>query len=89
MTPKTFEAPSASRAISAVKAESIPPLIPTNTWENEFFRADCVDGRRFMITEMRISDAAANLSSFTRLFGEQLVLENNFDDKNETNSSES
>jgi len=58
-------------------------------WENEFFRADCVDGRRFMITEMRISDAAANLSSFTRLFGEQLVLENNFDDKNETNSSES
>ena len=36
-TPITFSAPNASTQIAAVKAESIPPEIPINTFVNLFF----------------------------------------------------
>ncbi len=37
-TPTTFSAPSASTAIAATSAESIPPLNPTSTLLNPHFR---------------------------------------------------
>ena len=36
-TPTTFSAPTASAAMAAVRAESIPPLIPSTTFSKPFF----------------------------------------------------
>jgi len=43
-------------------------------FENGSFQADCVDGQRFMITELVIDGSRADLSLFQQLFGTRLVI---------------
>ena len=43
-------------------------------FENGSFQADCIDGKRFMITELVIDGSRADLSLFQKLFGARLVI---------------
>ena len=56
----------------ADKAQAAKPRI---YWQDGSFRADCADGYRFMITELRVDDESMDAASFARLFGDQLLLD--------------
>ncbi len=43
-------------------------------FEDENFQADCIDGQRFMITELIIDGSRAGLSLFQQTFGDRLKL---------------
>ncbi len=47
---------------------------PCIYYEDGNFQADCADGQRFMITELLIDDAKADLSLFQQTFGSRLLL---------------
>ena len=47
---------------------------PCIYFEDGNFQADCVDGQRFMITELLIDGARADLSLFQQTFGPRLLL---------------
>jgi methionyl-tRNA formyltransferase len=47
---------------------------PCIYFENGYFQADCVDGQRFMITELVINETRADPSIFQQIFGSRLLL---------------
>jgi len=47
---------------------------PAIYWRDGFAWADCVDGRRLMITAMRLGDTALDEDTFTQIFGSALAL---------------
>lgn len=44
-------------------------------FENSYFHADCIDGRRFKITRLHIDGSETDEMSFKKFFGDRLVLE--------------
>ncbi len=47
---------------------------PCIYFEDGDFQADCVDGKRFMVTKLVIDGANADLSLFQQMFGSRLIL---------------
>ena len=59
---------------SYIKDEQAVVTEPGIYFEDGCFQADCADGQRFMITELRIDGLKADLSLFQQYFGSRLDL---------------